>query len=60
MVATWLTELLLDTLNRALLQPEPGAEASSSSAGDLERPPGGGSAAYSQASWGATAQGECL
>lgn len=49
MVATWLTELLLDTLNRALLQPEPGAEASSSSAGDLERPPGGGSAAYSQA-----------
>ncbi|KAL4423908.1 hypothetical protein ABPG75_001209 [Micractinium tetrahymenae] len=49
MVATWLTELLLDTLNRALLQPDPGPAASSSSAGDSERPPGEGSAAYRQA-----------
>lgn len=49
MVATWLTELLLDTLNRALLQPEPGPETSNSGAGESERPPGEGSAAYSQA-----------
>lgn len=49
MVATWLTELLLDTLNRALLQPEPGPGPSSSSAGDAERAPGEGSVAYSQA-----------
>ena len=35
MVATWLTELLLDTLNRALLQQGAGAdEAASSSGGD--------------------------
>lgn len=57
MVATWLTELLLDTLNRALLQPEPGPETSNSGAGESERPPGEGSAAYSQASWEVPAQG---
>jgi len=35
MVATWLTELLLDMLNRALLQPEAGAELGGSLSGGI-------------------------
>ncbi|KAI3432414.1 hypothetical protein D9Q98_003968 [Chlorella vulgaris] len=50
MVATWLTELLLDTLNRALLQQGPASSAAAAAAPD-ESPAGGegGGSAYQQA-----------
>lgn len=47
MAATWLTELLLDTLNRALLQQGGAGEPASSSSGGAQEA-GEGSSAYQQ------------
>ena len=47
MAATWLTELLLDTLNRALLQ-QGGADEPASSGGGEAQEAGEGGGAYQQ------------